>query len=376
MIGRGLLKLDAHARTHVHTHARTHVRTQARARARAHTHTMTKPPCTHLIQGPESSDRQTAHPAPNGHERLGQRLRSSRSFQALLKVWTNAFKGAGGQRGRAAGNPLHVLWENKAACTEGAFYRGLCCGFCMQVPSLFLFSSCFRILFMCRFCLAGVLSSSFGHPPEDLFFHPLPLIPLFPSAPLPVCPSLLLKSTTTRTQEPLFASVPYPSSLSLASVPYPFSFSLASVPYPFSLSLASVPYPSSLSLASVPYPSSLSLASAPHPSSLSLASVPYPSSLSPPPAQGRRATMEDTWSLFPADGLLHDAALGGRWRLYGLFDGHGGARCSTFCQQTLLPMVSELLTAGQCVRERVCVCVRAGVTRGFRCPHQSRTTKS
>ena len=332
MIGRGLLKLDAHARTHVHTHARTHVRTQARARARAHTHTMTTPPCTHLIQGPESSDRQTAHPAPNGHERLGQRLRSSRSFQALLKVWTNAFKGAGGQRGRAAGNPLHVLWENKAACTEGAFYRGLCCGFCMQVPSLFLFSSCFRILFMCRFCLAGVLSSSFGHPPEDLFFHPLPLIPLFPSAPLPVCPSLLLKSTTTRTQEPLFASVPYPSSLSLAS--------------------------------------------APHPSSLSLASVPYPSSLSPPPAQGRRATMEDTWSLFPADGLLHDAALGGRWRLYGLFDGHGGARCSTFCQQTLLPMVSELLTAGQCVRERVCVCVRAGVTRGFRCPHQSRTTKS
>ena len=349
-----------HARTHTHTYTHTHTHTHTgththsrcsstHTRTHTHTYTETKPACTLLIQGPESSDPQSAHPTPNGHGRLGQRLRSSRSFQALLSVWTHAFKGAGGQRGSAAGNPLHVLWENKAACTKGALNRGLCCGFCLQVPSLF---SCISYSFLCfGFCLQVLccLSSSFRIPSETCV---LPIPPSYASSPLFLCTS----------EEHC-----YNTDARALACSRPLN-----------------PYPSPLSFAPDPYPSPLSFAPVPYPSSLSFAPDPYPSSLSPPPAQGRRATMEDTYSLFPADGLLHDAALGGKWRLYGLFDGHGGARCSTFCQQTLLPMVAELLTAGQCVRERVCVCARthahmcvhACVTRGFRCPHQSRTAKS
>ncbi|EKX35467.1 hypothetical protein GUITHDRAFT_118383 [Guillardia theta CCMP2712] len=70
--------------------------------------------------------------------------------------------------------------------------------------------------------------------------------------------------------------------------------------------------------------------------------------------QGRRPTMEDAFASFPCSGRTDMALMAGKWRLFGMFDGHGGTRCSHFCRDELLTNVASFIPAGDASCDQVC----------------------
>lgn len=65
--------------------------------------------------------------------------------------------------------------------------------------------------------------------------------------------------------------------------------------------------------------------------------------------QGKRRSMEDEYNV-----IVDEMSTG--YNYFGVFDGHGGSECSSFCKRTLLPAIKENISSGkqsvqQAVRE-------------------------